>query len=137
MKYTVDNTNWVSYKNNQKFKGNVDTTATVSHKLEPFQAKAVRLYPTKWSPVGDWISMRFEVYYAQPVPLAKAIELGYPRTYSSKSSDCEDPSLVQNNANTCKGWQAATNNADEYHQVTLPGKKKVHKIITKGREDNA
>ena len=60
IRYSNDGVNWVWYNSGEILQGNTDHDSSVRHKLIPFQATAVRIYPVAFN---EAMSMRFEVYF--------------------------------------------------------------------------
>ena len=58
--YTTNGVDWTWYGNGKVMAGNTDTDTSVRHNLVPFEATALRVYPTAYK---THISMRLEVYF--------------------------------------------------------------------------
>ena len=60
--YTIDDSEWIEYKNRKIFQGNYDSYTPVEYDLVAFVARAIRLHPVTWN---SFIGMRVEAYCSE------------------------------------------------------------------------
>ena len=89
LEYSLDGSNWISYKNSQILVGNSEKKEPVELVFEPFIARSVRILPQSWT--GD-VGCRFEFFvsraiYGNVLPsdaLIAAVSSGFKLTSSSE-----------------------------------------------------
>lgn len=136
LKYSVNGTTWVDYKNGEILKGNSTKTDTKENDLQTFNARYIRVYPQTWQgfPVG-----RFEFYYEDTVDyneqwVGVSNRTTVPDSWISASSEYGSSNRAANGRlnQTTIGWSPSNLN-NSWWQIDMQRPKEIVGFITQGR----
>ena len=142
VQFSYDGLNWEEADNGAEFVANSDPHNKVKTTFAaPFVARSVRINPTEWN---NHISLRFEVYFSDHVPVAEegnmsvaAVQAGFPvfasdewdAAHSIHRSRLDFPKPRQGSSS----WCAGVNNQEQWIGVDLVTPKLVTTVETQGR----
>ena len=141
LEYSLDGSNWTSYKNSQVFDGNSESKEPVELLLEPFIARAVRILPQSW--VGS-LGGRFEFFVSKAIydkvlpnnSLIAAVASGFKLTSSSEwDNSCgvlKSGMDLQPSSYGPGAWCAGIRDQNQWLTITSAKPVMWKKIATKG-----